>query len=514
MFGAPRRQGVVREYRPDGAVLRAFFKSDALFRVIRGPVGSGKSAACCIELFRLAVSYPPSDDGIRRSRWLVTRNTGPQLRTTTIETFLQWFPDNSPFGRMRWSPPLTYEFRFKDVEADVLFMPLDRPDQVRDLRSLDLSGAWANEIKEQSKEIIDVIDERLGRYRPPGAPIPPRKWFIADSNAWDADCWLAWVFGEAPVPMWLAEEIRSEFPVRPPGWELFLQPPALIEKFGPDGRTVVGYELNPLAENIRNLRPNYYLDLIVGKSKAYIDQYLMNRLVSTADGMRVYPEYVDDIHLVRERLVPVPNVKLVLGFDFGLTPACVVLQVVNGQRRVLREFVSWNMGLQQFVRDVVLPGLHEAFPQHMAEGRYVAWGDPAGSQRAQTDARTPFAIAAAEGLTIYPAETNDPEVRQGAVRSLLMQRVNEGPALVVSEDCPILRSGFLGGYRMRRLRVSGEARYEMEPVKDQFSHVHDALQYAVLGTGAGRQLLRGRRPVVRVKAPSSYSPLGQFASRR
>jgi hypothetical protein len=495
-------------------------RSDAPFRVIRGPVGSGKSAACCMEIFRLACAYPPSDDGIRRSRWLVTRNTGPQLKSTTMATWLQWFPDGSPLGRMVWSPPYTYEFRFGDVEADVLFIPLDRPDQLRSLRSLDLTGAWANEIKEQSKEIIDVIDERLRRYRPPGSPIPPRKWFIADSNAWDGDCWLAWLFGEAPVPEWMPPEERDTFPVNPPGWALFRQPGGLIEDFGPDGRTVVGYRVNPEAENASNLGATYYLDLAQGKSKAYIDQYIMNRLASTADGLAVYPEWDDGFHRAREPIPVVPNVKLVLGFDFGLTPACVVMQVVNGQRRVLRELVSSNMGLEQFLKDVVLPDLMQLFPEHMSKRQWIAWGDPAGSQRAQTDARTPFMIAAACGLPILPAETNDPDVRQGAVRSLLLSRNQEGPALLVwpgsraVPGAPTLRSGFLGGYRIRRLQVAGATRFASEPEKNIFSHVHDALQYACLGTGAGRQLLRGPRPPQKARASASYSPLGAYASRR
>ena len=43
------------KYKPDGDVLKAFMKNDEFFRLLRGPVGSGKSVCCCVELFRRAL---------------------------------------------------------------------------------------------------------------------------------------------------------------------------------------------------------------------------------------------------------------------------------------------------------------------------------------------------------------------------------------------------------------------------------------------------------------------------
>ena len=47
----------------------------------------------------------------------------------------------------------------------------------------------------------------------------------------------------------------------------------------------------------------------------------------------------------------------------------------------------------------------------------------------------------------------------------------------------MLRKGFAGGYHYRRLKVAGDERYHDEPNKNGFSHVHDALQYALSGGG-------------------------------
>ena len=74
------------KYKPDGDTLKTFMKDDSFFRGLRGPVGSGKSVACCIEIFRRALMQKPNEDGIKKSRWAVIRNTNPQLRTCLLYT--------------------------------------------------------------------------------------------------------------------------------------------------------------------------------------------------------------------------------------------------------------------------------------------------------------------------------------------------------------------------------------------------------------------------------------------
>ena len=58
-------------YKPSGIQAKNFMKSDKFVRGIRGPVGSGKSVSCCIEIFRRACAQEPSNDGIRRTKWAV-----------------------------------------------------------------------------------------------------------------------------------------------------------------------------------------------------------------------------------------------------------------------------------------------------------------------------------------------------------------------------------------------------------------------------------------------------------
>ena len=71
------------KYKPDGDVLKSFMKDNTFFRGIRGPVGSGKSVACSIEIFRRALMQEPDKSGKRKSRWAVSY-THLTLPTTLV----------------------------------------------------------------------------------------------------------------------------------------------------------------------------------------------------------------------------------------------------------------------------------------------------------------------------------------------------------------------------------------------------------------------------------------------
>ena len=105
-------------------------KDDSFFRGLRGPVGSGKSVACCVEVFRRALAQKKNDKGVRRSRWAIIRNTNPQLRTTTIKTWLDWFPENT-WGNFRWEVPYTHLIKKGEGSNG----EVDNPDKIISLAS-------------------------------------------------------------------------------------------------------------------------------------------------------------------------------------------------------------------------------------------------------------------------------------------------------------------------------------------------------------------------------------------
>ena len=81
------------DYRASPTLTR-FHISDAFVRRVRGPVGSGKSTGMSWEFMRRAREQAPAEDGIRRTRWVVVRNTYRELSDTTVKTWLDWFPED------------------------------------------------------------------------------------------------------------------------------------------------------------------------------------------------------------------------------------------------------------------------------------------------------------------------------------------------------------------------------------------------------------------------------------
>ncbi len=147
-----------------------FLNDDAFFRGLLGPVGSGKSYACAAEVMLRAVKQPVSPkDGVRYSRFVVVRNSYPELRTTTIKTWLELFPENV-FGPMRWSPPITHHIKLPargdaaGIDCEVIFLALDQPKDIRKLLSLELTGGWCNEARELPLAVIQGLTHRVGRY--------------------------------------------------------------------------------------------------------------------------------------------------------------------------------------------------------------------------------------------------------------------------------------------------------------------------------------------------------------
>ena len=68
-----------------------FHRSNAFVRVLRGPIGTGKSVTCCMEMIRRGKEQEPFEK-VRRTRWAAIRNTYPELISTTIKTWEDWAP--------------------------------------------------------------------------------------------------------------------------------------------------------------------------------------------------------------------------------------------------------------------------------------------------------------------------------------------------------------------------------------------------------------------------------------
>lgn len=441
--------------------MRRFHKSNRFVRGVMGPIGSGKSVGMCWEIMTRAMEQAPALDGFRYSRWAVVRNTFPELKSTTIKTWLDWFPE-ARFGKISFGSPITHALEFEDVKLEVLFMPLDSSDDIGKLLSLDLTGAWINEARELPKAVLDALTGRVGRYpktNPETGEGASWSGVIMDTNPPDDQHW--WYRAAE-------EEI-------PDGWAFFRQPGGLSKDEG--GRFVP----NPHAENVAHLPGGYgyYERLIPGKDENWIKAYVLGEYATVMDGKAIYAgQWNDRLHVADAALTPLKGIAILLGWDWGLTPSCIIAQMSpRGQLRVLDEIIGDDCGIRQFARDFVLPVLQTKYKGL----EWRSFGDPAGTQRAQTDERTVFEELRDAGIHTMPAASNAPLARWEAVRYFLARLVGGEPAFLLDPRCKVLRKGFNGGYRFRRMQVGGaDARYSETADKNQFSHPHDALQYLCL----------------------------------
>lgn len=448
----------------DAPTLLNFANSRTNTRVLMGPFGSGKSSACVMELLQLAAGQEPNDEGVRKTRWVVVRNTYRQLIDTTQKTFFDWVP----IGDCGTFKVTDHQYIIDKIpgpdntkmEIEVLFRALDRPEHVRNLLSMEVTGAWLNELREIPRIIWDAMDGRVGRY--PSMKDGGATWsgIIADTNPCDTDHWIYKLFFEQ-MPNDVAMQGKYEF---------FSQPSGLSKE----------------AENLKFLKKDYYKNMCIGKSPEFIKVYVEGMFGYVRDGKPVFPNYNDAFHLAPEPLEAKRGVPLILAFDFGLTPAVVFCQqMANGRFNVLRELCGKDIGLKRFVTDVVRPFLFANF--HGLP--IVATGDPAGVRR-NDDESTAYMILKSLGINARPAQTNSFVARYNSVDGLLMKLLDQRGAFQLDSRCVMLHKGFLGEYKFRRIRVSHDDKFVDMPDKNDYSHPHDALQYAAMLAEHGMQQVR------------------------
>ncbi len=485
-------------YKPDGDTIKQFMKDQSFFRGLRGPVGSGKSVSCCIEILRRALEQKVGEDGKRKSRWAVIRNTNPQLKTTTIKTWLDWFPEDE-WGKFAWSVPYTHHIKKGELDLEVIFLALDRPEDVKKLLSLELTGVWINEAREIPKSIIDATTMRVGRY--PSMRDGGPSWYgvIADTNPPDTDHWWSILAGESVMPDYITKQ-EAKMLVKPDNWIFYNQPPAMLEIKDKEGH-LDRYEDNKDRENGKNLTHAYYSNIIRGKTKSWIDVYVLNKLGQIEDGKPVYEMFRRDVHVAKSDVAIMKDTSIYVGIDFGLTPACVFGQRVRGRWLIIDELVAEDMGILRF-SDLMKQKMAEYLPRN-----FVIFGDPAGDYRAQTDESTPFQILRGRGISARPAPSNDVMLRLESVNVTLSRMVDGESGILIDPKCINIIKGFDGGYNYRRMQVSGE-RYEDKPNKNRFSHIHDALQYMLLGAGEGRKLTIGSKTSKVVVAKRNFDVFG------
>lgn len=429
--------------------ISAFMRSNNRIRIVRGPVGSGKSSGMVMELLRRALEQAPDPvDGKRRTRFAVVRNTLPQLQTTSAKTIQELLRGVATYEAQH----KTFWIKFGDVESEWIMLPLDTPENVDRLLSLDLTAGWLSELRELPPQILLDVLSRCGRY--PAMKNGGPSWYgvIGETNSFSED---------SPWNKILEEKDLMGKPL-PATWSYWVQPGAR----------------DPGAENRENLVPGYYEDLIESNSTEWVEQYVDNRVAPSLSGEAVYrASFKTEFHVAKQDLLPIPGTLVVVGMDFGRNPAAAITQTdPRGRLVVLDELCEEGMGVEQFVTTKLRPLL--AHPKY-ARLPIGICGDPSGTARSQIGEESVFKALGRLGFSAQPAQTNNIDPRLRAVEKWLLQSRDGGPALLISPHCTTLIRSFQSRYRYARMKTG-----QLHPMPEKnhpYSDISDAMQYAVLG---------------------------------
>jgi hypothetical protein len=464
--------------------------------IIRGPLGSGKTKCAVFKVLKALTEQRADSVGIRRSRVGVIRNTYPELVATTIAEFKECI--HPLMGKFTNGHPPTYDLDFPlpdgtRVEAEIIFLALDREDDVRKLRGLQLTFVWLNEIRFIPMAITREALSRCDRYPQPGFST----WVggIGDTNPWDEDSdyeTLAGLFGSGAFERGDVSEMeREKFDelAKLGQWNFFIQPPAVLKTTAQDPqgfRSLSGgyWRVNPTAENLTVLGEKYYQRQIVGAKEDWVRVNLANEIGLAMDGKPVQPEYQENVHKSDRPLKPNASYPICVGIDFGVVVSAALFwqRQPNGQWWGLDELVCEDMGTPRFA-DAIKAKCVELSDQVGGQKlQFTFRGDPAGRGR-NSEENTNFKILSANGVQALPASTNDPSVRRNALERVLTRMVGGQPGVLISPKCKVFRKGLKGAWCYKRVKVSGAERYKDEPDKNYWSHVCEAGEYGLMDAG-------------------------------
>src|ERR1043166_2351399 len=274
----PTIERFIRDYRP----------GELFYDWIVGPVGSGKTTGLFFKLVYMASLQDPDNDGIRRTKAIIVRNTLPQLKDTTISSWNRWFQDGIA-GAWK-ATEHKFLLKFGDVECEVLFRPLDTSDDITRVLSLDVTFAIIDEFVKIPRQIVDALSGRLGRF------------------PWNATNWGMWGSSNPDTEdNWWYDFLHQGLPDNA---RYFVQPSGF----------------SPQAENLANLPGGaaYYTNQAKGKSDAWIRQFLCSEWGFSAEGKSVVSTFNPEMHTAKSPLKFNPDLELVMGMDPGIQGSAMI----------------------------------------------------------------------------------------------------------------------------------------------------------------------------------------------
>ena len=446
--------------------IRSHKTSQLFYNWIIGPVGSGKTTALFMKLIHLAKKQAPSQDGIRRTRAVVVRNTMPQLKDTTLVSWGYWFKDGIA-GKWNATDKI-FTLKYADVVCEVLFRPLDTPDDVARVLSLEINFAILDEFVEIPKPIVDALSARLGRYKQPDGTLVTIWGMWGSSNPSTEDnWWFDYLHGDAMLK-WTAD--ADEFNRRKAEHVMrYGSTPNAIYFHQPSG-------FSEQAENLENLPGNrgYYSQAAKGKSDAWVKQFIEAQWGFSIAGQPVVPQFREEVHVARRPLQWNKHKPLIVSLDPGIAGSAMLLwqDDYDGRINIYRELVQEGYGAQRLIEERLIPVLRQDF--HGAEVIIVP--DPAAANRTPTDEGSVVKIFK-RYFQVEVESNNRFPLRLNAIEHFTSKLIQgTGAVQIDPRGCPVLIRALKGGWRytadLKKDILKGS-----QPDKNPFSHVGDAFGY-------------------------------------
>lgn len=391
-------------------------------------MGEGKSAGLAWAAFYHAKNNPGA-------KWYFIRDTWENLRATTMEEFFRWFPPGIAGHYHETKRIFTWASGL--AEGRVGFLGMDDPQDATKLMSRDMGGFGIDEPAPaigSAGVAEDIFNMAMSRLRQPGM-----KWYgakLAENNPDE----VHWTYRRFVQP-------------GEPGFRIW-QPPS--------------------PENIKNLPPTYYQGLraTFANRPDLVRRFVDGDFGFQQVGKSVTPQWNDKLHLAIG-LIPVKGTELVLNWDWGHNPTCLITQRTPlGHWNVLNSIVGEETAAEQLIVDLVKPLLIERYRGYSL--RHI--GDNAGKQREQTSIlRTPVKLMTKALGGSWQSGPVKWEPRIEPLRAVLSRTVGgRGLVQVDRHNAPEVWHALRGGWHFH---VSRQGIISGEPIKNLHSHPGDAMSY-------------------------------------
>jgi hypothetical protein len=452
---------------------QAFITSKAEADLFACRMGEGKSAALAWCPFYHTQQNPGAV-------WAMIRDTWENLRDTTLQEFLTWFPDGVAGQMTKSTKTWNWNKEAVGFEGKIYWLGMDDEVDAAKLQSRSLAGFCIDEPAPaaMSGGVSEFIfDAALTRLRQKGM-----KWYgakLAENNP-DEGHWTHRRFVE-------------------PGWkgDPHIKLPDRQER---------GFSFFQTArpENLKNLPDGYYE--IMGQRYEQAGRLDLKARFADGEfgfqqpGVAVTPEFNKKIHVSPS--LAVLDSPVYMCWDFGLNPTCLITQVSPMTNWLFHEaYVGDGIGTLELIEDIITGRVEDRF-----KGLPLShYGDPQGKQRDQSSSEQTAVrvIKKMLGGRWYPGPTGWPERRESSKRVLGLLRNGRGLVQIDEKRAKPLWHALRGGWHYAR-HTNGTV--SNLPRKDIHSHPGDAFGYgAALMFPAGEHKQRGMQGGISIRRPTYWN---------